>query len=137
MPFEFLADPEREVQMRDGYWFRTDGSLVPIPEDMYAEKYRGPAAKVLVSLRDGRDIGSVEWLPWADGHVILFSGWAGSVPMEILRAFTEPYGKVSMQSFRPDETATDVKPGPRPEHFEKACTELMAGASPFVIKKLI
>jgi hypothetical protein len=137
LPFKFLADPDRKVVTLGGYWCGTDGALVPIPATMYKEKYGGPAARVEVSLKDGRVLGTVEWMQWADGHAIFFFNWGGSIPIPILRAFTEPYGKVAMQQLTPNEVATDVKPGPRPEHFEEACKRLTAGEPQFVIRRLI
>jgi len=137
LPFSFFADPDRKVMTLGGYWCRTDGALVPIPETMYKEKYGGPAARVEVSLKNGKALGAVEWMPWADGHAIFFFNWGGSIPVPVLKAFTEPYGKVALQHFSPNEICTDVKPGPRPEHFEAACKRLTAGKSPFVIKRVI
>jgi hypothetical protein len=90
-----------------GYQYNHAGALVPVPPEMYNERYIAPRPLRIEDAR-GEVLSTVELIPWQDGGVILMRG---KLPLEALLLFfdvptTKRVGRVQ----RPDAEISFVLP---------------------------
>jgi hypothetical protein len=118
LPFSFFIAENKKLKTLGGYWFGTDGALRSVPSTQFGGVK--PAGKVEISEKNGRLLGSVEWFPWADGHVLCFLGFPRGIPQPIREWFLGPYGEAQVTAYAPTLLVTDVRPGAEPLHFGRA-----------------
>lgn len=90
-----------------GYQYNDAGALVPVPPEMYDERYLAPPP-LRIEDRRGKLLSTVERIPWQGGGVIRMRG---DLPIEALLAFfnvptTKRVGRVA----RPDAELSYVLP---------------------------
>jgi hypothetical protein len=86
---QLVEGAPQEALSIQSYWCRMDRRFVSVPETEYVGAHQGLLEEAIVCDTDGREIGLVGWMRWADGHVIVFRGRARP-PAEILQAYLDP-----------------------------------------------
>jgi hypothetical protein len=79
---ELLGIPKHVVTLT-GYQFSQSGDLLAAPAEAYVDRYVGPAP-VYLDGPDGKEVGSLTFIPWLDGGVVRLTG---KLPLEGLLVF--------------------------------------------------
>jgi len=80
---EILQGSPREVLTLTGYQYNLAGELVAVPKEFYNDRYL-PAPPVLLHSPQGELLGTLQFLPWQDGGVVLATG---KLPLDGLLVF--------------------------------------------------
>jgi hypothetical protein len=80
---EILQGSPREVLTLKGYQYNLAGELVAVPKEFYNDRYL-PPPPVLLHSPQGELLGTLQFLPWQDGGVVLATG---KLPLDGLLVF--------------------------------------------------
>ena len=80
---EILQGSPREVLTLKGYQYNLAGELVAVPKEFYNDRYL-PPPPVLLHSPQGELLGTLRFLPWQDGGVVLATG---KLPLDGLLVF--------------------------------------------------
>lgn len=78
-----LEDSPTEAMTLTGYQYNPSGKLVPVPMELYNDRYI-PPRPFLIEDQQGNLLATVEFLPWQDGGAVLLKG---KLPLEGLLMF--------------------------------------------------
>jgi len=87
---DILQGSPREVLTLGGYQYNLAGELVAVPKEFYNDRYL-PPPPVLIHSPEGQLLGTLQFLPWQDGGVVLATG---KLPLDGLLVFL---GKEALQ----------------------------------------
>lgn len=87
---DILQGSPREVLTLAGYQYNLAGELVAVPKEFYNDRYL-PPPPVSIYSREGQLLGTLQFLPWQDGGVVLSTG---KLPLDGLLVFL---GKEALQ----------------------------------------
>src|SRR5258708_3977257 len=80
---DVLDGTPKEALTLGGYQYSLAGQLVPVPKEFYTDRYAPPPPVHLYDQQGGH-LGSLQFLPWQDGGVVLSTG---KLPLEGLLVF--------------------------------------------------
>lgn len=101
-----LEDVSKAAVVVIGYQYNQDGTLVPVPPEMYNERYIAPPP-LRIEAHGGEVLGTVDYIPWQDGGVIRMQG---RFPLEALLVFLGPMPKKVASVKRPNAELSLVVP---------------------------
>ena len=79
----FLEGIPNQAMTLTGYHFNLSGQLVPVPRDLYNDRYL-PPRPFLIEDQQGNLLSTLQFIPWQDGGVVLHTG---KLPLEGLLVF--------------------------------------------------
>jgi hypothetical protein len=98
------------------YQFNLKGQLVPVPDEMYADRGRGLLELPLrIEDKKGKLLSHFRFIPWQDGGVIRV---IGNIPLEGLLMYLGPVAKKAQIIKKPDGAISSVLPIGRREFME-------------------
>lgn len=86
---DILEGVSKTAVVVTGYQYNHAGALVPVPPEMYNERYIAPPP-LRIETEAGEVLGTVEYIPWQDGGVVRMQG---KLPLEALLVFLGPMPK--------------------------------------------
>jgi hypothetical protein len=121
---QMLAGAPKQGLTIQGYWCTTDRRFVAVPPEQHVDKHEGLVEEVEIYDPNDTPVGLVGWMPWADGHVVVFQG-PGQPPPELVTAYLPANAKVFPGSTqRVDIWVSQVLPG-LPSSFVSTSLDLV------------
>ncbi|HWS72771.1 MAG TPA: hypothetical protein VN605_11680, partial [Thermoanaerobaculia bacterium] len=103
---EMLEGVSKSAVVVTGYQYNHAGALVPVPPEMYNERYIAPPP-LRIEAENGEVLATVEYIPWHDGGVVRMQG---KLPLEALLVFLGQMPKRVGPVKRPDADLSNVLP---------------------------
>jgi hypothetical protein len=101
-----MEDVSKTAVVVTGYQYNYGGALVPVPAEMYRERYIAPPP-LRIEADGGEVLGEVEYIPWQDGGVIRMQG---KFPLDAMLVFLGPMPKKVASLKRPNAELSLVQP---------------------------
>ena len=128
-----LLPADESAKSVGGYWFDTLGKLVQVPgSQIRSDGIPPPKPRQRIIFHGSADevVGQIEWLNWADGHVLAFRVGRLPAPEFVINTALMAYQKpVHTIEVAPGLMVTSLLPGRQPPDFRRVCSILSSPAT--------